>query len=267
MTYGQQFPPQPAKAGPLAALAAPVTFMADKLRIIGTAIGAAGLFLIVFSCLTWISSSEDGTSMTISGLGSVSIDASGPMGAWMSGMESEISKEMSAPGVWTLIFGILLIGAAVPLIIQKFQGYAALAAALLGFITFVTAVTFFGAPVWALTGESNDLDGASRGYGLWVVLLVSVVALAAGIVALLMVVMPGKFGTPTPPASAQFGQGAPPQQYGVPQQFGVQQPQYGQQQPGYMPPQQYGAQQPYPPQQQSGGWQQYPPQQGFPPQR
>ncbi|WP_051198883.1 hypothetical protein [Gordonia shandongensis] len=281
MTYGQPVPqPRPA-GGPLAALSAPAFAAADKLRIVGGILGGTGILLIIFSCLSWISSEESAMGMTVkvavSGLGGTSVDYSGPGADQIpDSVKNPDDPGFSSPGAWTIAFGVLLLLVAVPLLIRMYQGFAALAAAALGFATFITATVFFGAPAWAFSGESQDLGSESRAYGLWLVFVLGFVALGAGAVALLMVLMPAKFGASAPVgfAPGQYGQPHPGQQYGQPQpgqQYGQPQPgqQYGQPQPGQQygqpqPGQQYG--QPQPGQQygQPQPGQQYPPQGGYP---
>lgn len=315
MTYGQQFPPQPPSTPPQRsggaqqALLAP-TAPPNQIRLIaGIGVAVAGLLLIAFAFLNWLTISVHESEsimgnemsvnmeMTINGVGShdAQIDMNLP-----SSIPTSIREQIEAnnnssmtdlnssedgpdsPAKWTIIFGILLIIGGALVAVRRFPGIGAIVAVFGGVAATIASIIFISSPLTAFGANKNELDGAdvSAGLGVWLTLLVSLLALVGGALLLAMTVMPEKLaflggggGQPNGASPQGFGQAQPqqygqqpPQGYAPPQQFGTQQPQYGQPpQPGYAPPQQQYGQQP--PQQQPYPQQQYPPQQGFPPQQ
>lgn len=269
--FGQQ-PPVPgfgqAKPSVQQALLAPTAPPNQKSLIVGIAAAVVGLLLIVFSFLNWLSvnvtQSESVAGMgdlsvtmdlSVNGVGSYStdVDVNLPSGVPDS-VASEIRKGADqgfaegaddgpgSPAVWTIIFGALLIVGGALIAARRFPGVGAIIVAVAGLATTIATVVFVADPLGAFGGDMGDMEGAdvSAGYGLWLTLVLSLVALAAGAVAVLLTVAPGKFGTPSPQAGQGFG--APQQAFGAPQQQAPQQ-QFGQQVPpqapgfGQQPPQ------------------------------
>ena len=292
----------PVKASPVQAILAPTAAPNQKSLIVGAAAAVIGLLLVVFSFLTWASISVNqsnslgGESMTvkiemsISGLGDadVSTDVDLP-GSLPDSVKDEILKsaptadELNSdedgpgkPGVWMIVFGVLLIAGGVLVVIRKFPGIGAVIAAVAGVAATITAIVFVADPIGAFGGTMNDTpagagvdSGAS--YGLWLTLLASLAALAVGALAVLLTVVPEKFGGsragamfagpaapggapgfaqagpaqpgPVPPGAPNLGQPNYGQQLGQPQGgFPPVPPQGapGQQYPGQQPPQGYG---------------------------
>ena len=249
--------PQRAQSPLVANLKAPSAAAGDKLFIVGIVVAVLGLIVVVFSCLSWLSVSEPHSDdvIRVSGLGSVSLDL--PDQDWsdevMDEFESNMEDETSASGGWTLAFGILAILSAVPLLIRKFQSAGAIGATAFGFAASICAIVFVasdGKGVLDVRGASaKDLESVHTGYGLWIVLVGSILLLLAGVFALALALLPEKFGaTPVPAYGA--GYGAPQTGYGQPQGTGYGQPQnygYGDpQQPGYGTGGQQGGQPGYP---------------------
>lgn len=292
MAYGQYGQPSgpggpvpggPAPAGgpagnPVASrLLAPVSSDPATGRILGGVLAVLGVLLVIFSCLTWASASEEfdefgvsgSVSVAVSGLGGVSIDQEVDTSGLAPELadlidESDLSEEANiaeaeedtkAPGGWTIAFGALLIIAAVPLLLGRFAGIGAVIAGLVALASLIASAVFAADPAAAVIDGSvlsdDDVETFGVGYGLWIVLFASVVAVLVAGFAIFRAV------TATAQPAAVGGFGAPGQPYGQPQQFGQQPQQFGQpQQPGYgqQPQQQYG-------QPQQPGYGQQPPQQ------
>lgn len=269
MTYGPPNPQYPAGPNPqqpgwspqpaqqpatniLSRITAPVV-AADRLFQAGIGLAVGGVLLIVFSCLSWVSSESGGISASITGIGTVSFDAPGESEDLIARNTEATEELLNAPGIWTIIFGVLILGAGVVLIVRRFQGIAAVAGAVLGVIALITALVFFADPGNALLdsslGDSSMSDDESRGYGLWLVLIGALVSAVVGAYALALVLIPEKLGAAGAPV------GFAPQQPGG---FAPGTANYGQQpaQPNY------GQQPPAAP---NYGQQQGQPQGGFPP--
>lgn len=241
--FGQQpaqgeYPASPAPAKPRPAildrfLSGPSD--ASKFTIIGAVLAFLGLLLIVFSFLSWVSEDGDGGG-SISGFGSVSLDAGGGIDkSQVDEIEKELEKETSAPGVWTLIFGVLLIGASIPLIVRKFVQWGVLASVLIGLAVLITASVFFASPVASVVdADGIDESESSAGYGLWIVFIAALLAFFVAVGALVLLSLPQK----PAPAAGGWGQSG----------FGGQPG--GQAQGGYTPPAQQSG---WDTQQQPGG--------------
>ncbi len=302
--YPQQpFSPGAAKQSPSQAILAPTAAPNQKSLIVGAAVAVLGLLLIVFSFLNWTtismeqSQSLGGESMSIkvemsiNGLGNsdVSTDVSLPSSVPDSVKNEITSSAPSAdelnngsdgpgkPAVWMIVFGVLLIAGGVLIVVRRFPGIGAVIAAVAGVAAAITAVVFVADPVGAFGGKLKDAPSganldSSVGIGLWLTLLVALVALAGGAVAVLLTVAPDKFGgspaAPTGfgapvPGTGGFGQPGQPQPNFNQQNFN--QPNFNQPGPAQggfppaAPPQQPGQ---YPQQGQQPPQGQYPPQQG-----
>ncbi|WP_341267901.1 hypothetical protein [Gordonia malaquae] len=289
----------PAKASAAQAILAPTAAPNQKSLIVGAVAAVIGLLLVVFSFLTWASISVDQSTslggdsmsvkieMSISGLGNadVSTDVNLP-GSLPDSVKDEILRsaptadELNSdedgpgkPGVWMIVFGVVLIVGGVLIVVRKFPGIGAVVATVAGVAATITAIVFVADPIGAFGGTMKDTpagagvdSGAS--YGLWLTLLASLAALAVGGLAVLMTIAPEKIGgsraggLPTGnavPGAPGFAQPGPAQPGSVPPAA----PNYGQQpaQPNYeqQPGQPQGGFPPVPPQGAPG--QQYPGQQ------
>ncbi|GEE01233.1 hypothetical protein nbrc107696_16790 [Gordonia spumicola] len=229
MTYGQPagaYPYQPpqmpmAQPGRGRFVVAPYALHPRKLFVVGIVLAVASLVLVVFSTLSWAVVEEDlrSTDVTVSqsfsGLGGVSVDVSGDSDGSISASdirksERNSEKKTDAPGAWTLTFGVLLGVSAVTLLIRRYQGFGAVAAALLGLATFITATVFFADPGEAVASRWIDAadytDDMSRGYGIWLVFFAGLVVLLAGVAALALALFPEKFRPEQPRANVGYGQ-------------------------------------------------------------
>lgn len=213
--------------------------------ILGGVLAFLGVLLVIFSCLSWATADSEtpsvDVSVSVSGLGSASVSGDDVESGSVKDYEKEIEKDTSAPGVWTLIFGLLLIGSAVPFFIRKYAPWGVIAAVLVGFAVMVTASVFFSDPGGAVSENGSDGDNISAGYGLWIVFFAALIAFFVAVAALVLLLIPQQ------PRRAVYGgypggyQGGNYQQPGHQQsgyqQTGYQQPggyqQSGYQQPGY----------------------------------
>lgn len=287
MTYGQPPVPQPGPnfggtpypggpgwvsqaAAPDWGFMAPLGPPSSRRLIAGVLALVAALLLIVGSFLTWASITEEFSedlggsdtlsaevSLTISGMGSVDMDAaiSGGTESMQDAIDEEFSAsaqdeaedDTGAPGIWTVIFGgLIAVGGAV-LLSRRFPGVGAGLTVLGAVAAVISAIIFVADPVGAVvTGDIGDTGEANVavGAGLWMVLVGAILALVAAAAMLGLTLAPGTFdGAPATGGAGPAGFG--PQPGGFPPQQG-----------GF-PPQQGG----FPPQQ--GG---FPHQGGFPPQ-
>lgn len=206
------------------------------LRFTGIALVVAGLAMVVFSFFNWCSVDLGEGGISVSGIGSVSIDA--PEGAdadQVAEAESDGEENSSAPGASTIVVGLLIAGAGAALIVNKYPGIAAAFSAVLGLIGVILALVFVADPYGAVssgdTGRTEELFDPGVGWGLWIVTAGAFVALVvAGFATYLALT-----SKPVTPAGPGYGQ--PPQPgFAPPQQPGG----YGQPQQGYPSPPQPG---------------------------
>ena len=134
----------------------------------------------------------------ITGLGSVSLDVDADGvdtdNDRVKDQEKEIEKETSTPGVWTLIFGILLIASAVVFFFPKIAQWGVVASVLIGFALMVMASVFFADPVSAVADSDveGNTDDWGAGYGLWIVFFAALIAFFVAVAALVMLLLPQK---------------------------------------------------------------------------
>ncbi|MGI6798225.1 hypothetical protein [Gordonia sihwensis] len=310
MTFGQQpfQPPQPPPAqpaSPVAALLAPTAPPSSTRTIVGAVAAVGALVLIVCSFLAWVSGSAKseqslgtariavGMDFTVTGMGSG--DASlyvieapdiaraameNQISAQEDSFSSDADEKAKKPGIWMIVFGVIVAVGAVLLLIGRYSGIGALVAAVGGLAATIAGIVFVADPTGAvgMKTSSEMPPGAELGaaYGLWLVLAGALVTLAAGAAAVLFTIRPGLFGGKPAAGAAGPAQSFGQPQYGQPQppgpgHYGQPQQGYGQA-PGGFPPPQPG---PYPPVQppQPGAYPQQPPQTpphghgGVPPQR
>lgn len=267
--------------------------------IIGAGLAVLGLVMVAFSFLTWATAElhlnqsipgagaiTGSVSSSVTGLGSVStsndIDVSSLPSQFQEQFTQELEREQSssdssddtaAPGVWTIVFGVLLVIASVPLILRRFPAIASIVGTVVGLAALIAAAIFLSDPGAAVSADGKSpaddtsLGGPApdvhAGYGLWIVFVSALVALIVAVGGLVLSLM--RPATPAGPAPTAFGNGfpgAPQPGFGsTPGQPGFGQQGFGQQQyPGQSgfgsaPGRQYPGQQ-YP-------GQQYPGRQGF----
>lgn len=239
------------------------------LKFTGIALAVSGLVMVLFSFFSWAADDNEIFSVSVSGMGSVSLDA-GSEGSGGGELEQLLEDSSKAPGIFIVILGVLIIAAAVLLIINKFPGIGAVVATVVAVIATILSLIYLFAPANAVLDDAGDSSIGDAGFGLWLVTVGALAALVAGGLSVFLA-LTSPAGTPpsnrpTPnygPPQGHPGQsyGQPGQGYGPPQGQGWgQQP--GQPGPGYGQPGQGYGQQPggYPPQQPGG----YPPQQPGP---
>ena len=110
--------------------------------------------------------------------------------------DARTERDTANPGVWTIIFGALLVIAALGFVFRVTTAAAAIIASLVGVGTTVATIVFFASPIGALAEDSpkRDLD-ESRGYGLWAVFLISVAALIVALVGVLLLLRKSRSAT------------------------------------------------------------------------
>ncbi len=200
------------------------------LKFTGITLAVAGLLMVVFSFFSWAADDNDVFSVSVSGMGSVSLDG-GAEGASSAELEQLLEDSSKSPGIFTLILGVLIIAVAVLLIINKFPGVGAIVATVVGLLATIMALVYLFAPADAVLGDAGDSGIGDAGFGLWLVTIGAVVALIAGALSIVLALK-----SPTgPPAGLGTPVYGPPQ--GQPGQPHGQQP--GQ---GYGPPRGYGQQ-------------------------
>ena len=266
MSYGppNQPPPNigPPSFGPApkpslqSRLLAPTAAPNKKTLMVGLGAVVVGVLLIVFSFLTWLSLSATisepipgagemkvNVEMSVTGVGvdSSDVDISMPDGV-PDGLidESQIDPDQSggdgpgSPAIWTIVFGVLLIVGGALIAVRRFPGIGAIIVAVAGLATTIATIVFVADPLGAFGGDMGDVDSsdASAGYGLWLTLVLSLIALAVGAAAVLGTLFPEKLGGPKSPVGPGFGPqpGFGPAQ---PPNFGQQPPNYGQQPPNF----------------------------------
>ena len=222
----------------------------SAVRFPGIALAVGGLLIVLFSFFTWASQDFGVGSVSISGLGSVTIDAGDNTAdsSEVADAESEAEAETSAPGIATIIIGLLLAGAAVPLIINRYPAIAAIAGTVLGLVAVIVSLVFIADPgSVVIDGDAGDTSEVDAGWALWLVVLGAFITLIAAGVATYLALAAGKGSRPGPQQTAGYGQpqgyGPPPQQFGTP---GGQSGGYGQAPGPYYGPPGSGNQRPGP---------------------
>ncbi|MGK9270990.1 hypothetical protein KXR83_08300 [Williamsia muralis] len=193
----------------------------SAVRFPGIALAVGGLLIVLFSFFTWASQDFGVGSVSISGLGSVTIDAGDDTAdsSEVADAESEAEAETSAPGIVTIVIGLLLAGAAVPLIINRYPAIAAIAGTVLGLVAVIVSLVFIADPgSVVIDGDAGDTSEVDAGWALWLVVLGAFITLIAAGVATYLA-LAGKGSRPGPGVSGPQqpqGYGPPPQQFGTP---------------------------------------------------
>lgn len=156
------------------------------LRPAGIVLALAGAALVIFSFFSWASASDELLGAAVTGMGTVSIE--GGFGSDSGELEQILQDSSKSPGISTVIFGALLLVAAVLLILNRFPGIAAAVATVLALLAAIRVLFFLFDPADALIENAGDLPIDDVGWGLWLVALGSVVALAAAAWAVVLVV-------------------------------------------------------------------------------
>ncbi|PYE15019.1 hypothetical protein DFR67_11194 [Williamsia limnetica] len=154
----------------------------SRLRFAGLVLAAAGVLIVVCSFLTWASASDDELSLSVTGMGSVSFEASEARAQALGGsadVAAELDERGKAPGVFTALFGALLAGAAILMVINRYPGLGAAAGAVLALIAVFMSLEYLFAPGDAVLDGTGSTGIGYAGVGLWLVTLGAFVALAA----------------------------------------------------------------------------------------
>ena len=154
--------------------------------IAGVGVVVAGILMIVFSFLGW--ATDDESTVSVSGLGRVSADGVSEH------MESMLATGTHATGVWTIVFGVLLVLAGLALVFRLFPQLSGVFAGLVGIAAFITTVVFFADPTGVLPDEMTSADHVNRGVGLWLVFIGGIIGLVAGVLAFAATNLGGRFG-------------------------------------------------------------------------
>jgi len=233
-------------------LLAPTGPSSQRRLIIAVVAGVAAILLIVGSFLTWasMSASESDSSigaamnvtidMDVTGMGTgdatVDIDTSefpdeiadqirDEVEKQNIGLSGEIEDNASKPGIWTIIFGVIVAIGAILIAVRRFPGVGALLALAAGLAATIATIVFVIDPAGAV-GANDIPDGAdvSAGIGLWLALVGALLGLLAGAAAVAVTLRPAQFDDAAP---AQLGApgGFGPQGFGGPQAPGGQAPQ------------------------------------------
>jgi len=227
------FPPvAPANPPAKAALLAPTGPSSQRRLIISVVAGVAGLLLIIGSFLTWASVDETDSSggitasvqISISGMGSGDVTLEGMDDSGFgtdsitAQMEQSIEDEAAKNGIWTLIFGILILAGGALIAVRRYPGIGAAVVGVVGLASTIAAIVFVADPAGAVgDGDTGDVD-VGAGVGLWLVLVGALLGLLAGAAALAVTLRPAQYddAAPAPLAAPGFG----PQGFGQPQGFG-----------------------------------------------
>ncbi|MDL9937911.1 hypothetical protein QSJ18_14250 [Gordonia sp. ABSL1-1] len=182
-----------------------------QFTVVGAVLAFLGVLLVIFSTLSWASADYEVHSFAGQGGGSASVSVSGLGSVSTEGIDVDtdsVEEGTSAPGVWTIIFGLLLIGASLPLLIgslKKYFPWGLVASVLVGFALLITASVFFADPAGAVGDSSGDTEGVGAGYGLWIVFLASLAAFVTAVGGLFLLLRPqpaAQAGWQQPPAPA-----------------------------------------------------------------
>ncbi|WP_143965298.1 hypothetical protein [Gordonia zhaorongruii] len=219
-------------------LLAPTAAPNLKSLLIGAVIALVGLLLIVFGFLNWLSYSATKSlgpvdasvalDLSVSGVGNPTADTEVRLpdaipAVVRDGMEERVAADASdvenredgpgSPATWTIVCGVLLIAGGALMALRRFPGIGAVIAALAGLAATCSSIAFVADPLGAfggnMTGENSGADlQYSAGYGLWLTLIASLVALAAAALAVAVTLAPGRSdGVPVRQAFGQSGSG------------------------------------------------------------
>jgi hypothetical protein len=148
-------------------------------RKLGFVVVAAGLLMVVFSFFTWTSAADDDLSISVTGMGVVSLEVSAGRAEVLGGeaeATADLEEHSKSPGIITVVLGILIIVSAVMLVINRYPGIGALAAAGLALIAVFMSLEYLFAPGSAVLEGTGDAGIGYAAVGLWLVTLGACVA-------------------------------------------------------------------------------------------
>ncbi|WP_084892779.1 hypothetical protein [Williamsia sp. 1135] len=154
----------------------------SRLRFAGLMLVAAGVLVVVCSFLTWASASDDDLRLSVTGMGSVSFEASEARAQALGGsadVAAELDERSKSPGIFTALLGALLVGAAILMVRGRYPGLGAAAGAVLALIAVFMSLEYLFAPGDAVLEGTGSTGIGYAGLGLWLVTLGAFGALAA----------------------------------------------------------------------------------------
>jgi hypothetical protein len=150
-------------------------------------VGLAGLAMVVFSFFPWAEAKDDALSVAVTGLGSVSFEATEQraqeLGAGVGELTEQIEDRSNAPGAYMVILGLALASAATALVSNRYPGLGAAAGLALSLIAVFLSLEYLFAPGDAVLDGSGSTGVGYAGVGLWLVTAASIGALLATVTA------------------------------------------------------------------------------------
>jgi len=170
-------------------IAGPASDEVSRIRFLGVLMALAGALAVIFSTLKWLTIENlDNTAwLSISGMGGLSSSGMRRDASQLGLAQDVVENHTAMPGIWTLIFGALLLVSAIPLILRRNQAVAALAGLAFSLASTIACFVFIASPGnGVLDSEYDDKLQAvagvtasiSMGYGLATVLIVSIAGIA-----------------------------------------------------------------------------------------
>ncbi|WP_155976654.1 hypothetical protein [Nocardia sp. 348MFTsu5.1] len=153
----------------------------SRLRAAGIALAVAGLVMVIFSFFPWASASDDDLSISVTGMGAVSLDISAERAQALGGATkatADLDEHSKSPGLVTAALGVLLLASAVMLLINRYPGIGALAGTVLALIAVFISLEYLFAPGSAVLEGTGDAGIGYAAAGLWLVTLGACVAAA-----------------------------------------------------------------------------------------
>ncbi|HEY9314026.1 hypothetical protein [Williamsia sp.] len=148
-------------------------------RKLGLVVAGAGLLMVIFSFFTWTSAADDDLSISVTGMGAVSLEISAERAEALGGEAkaiADLEEHSKSPGIITVVLGILIIVSAVMLVINRYPGVGALVAAGLALIAVFMSLEYLFAPGSAVLEGTGDAGIGYAAVGLWLVTLGACVA-------------------------------------------------------------------------------------------
>lgn len=150
-----------------------------RLRLAGCALAVAGLVMVIFSFFTWTAASDDGLSISVTGMGAVTLEISEERAAALGGADeaaAELDKRSNSPGVVTAALGALIVVGGAMVLINRYPGIGALAGAVPALIGLFMSLEYLFAPGAAVLEGTGDAGIGFAAIGLWLVTASAAVA-------------------------------------------------------------------------------------------
>jgi hypothetical protein len=159
----------------------------SRLRVAGVVLCLAGLAVVVFSFFPWADAEDDTLSVSVTGLGSVSIDASEQRiqesGTDKAAFTEQLEDRSKAPGAYTVVLGLTLAIAATAVAANRYPGLGAAVGLVLSLVAVFLSLEYLFAPGDAVLDGAGDTGVGYAGLGLWLVTVSSVVAFVVAVTA------------------------------------------------------------------------------------